>query len=738
MARVSCDFESRSRRRLGKKHKDNRGLANYFACPDFRPLLLRYQIDDGPINGWRWGQPCPADLAAAIAAGAEIHAYNAQFEMLAFEWLAENCGWPAIPDDRYVDTAAAVAALGLPRSLEQAAAVLGLDEQKDEEGGDLIRFFCVPRRDGLFNEPQDFPEKFDRFDAYCEQDVRTERAVAERVPPLSPYERQVWQMYVEINRRGLRIDVQSATGVKAIVAAEVRRLDENMRTVTAGEIATCSQAKKILEWINRRWPEGGMDGLNKKAIAKVDYREDMPVDVRAVLNYRKEAAKTSVAKIDAMLRFASDDGRARFTSIYHGASTGRITSVNVNFANMTRASKQWEKARLDVRAIHEAFREQKIEALPEWKGGAMQLVSDAVRSFVWAAPGHMLMQADFSAIEALVAAWVAGETWKIDFFRQVLQDPKTPDIYRQTASRMTGLSTDVITKDHPFRQSLGKTSELAFGFSGGVAAYHEFCEMYGINVVELYGPISETATDANKAKAERRYARCAMRGEHRANILPHDGWVACELAKLAWRQANPAISASWALLEDAMRDAVQSPGEVFSTMGISYVVGHGFLWCRLPSGRMLAYATPKLRDCVWIRRVEADGTLAEDAEPMDAAEAYVLVAKGLGQIDSPAKPRVTAAGRDGHLWKRYAVTGGLAFENCIQGTARDILVDLMLRLRAKGFNIIMDVYDEVVCEVPTGEIHRQTEMLQEMRKLPQWCSDMPLGAAGSVAKRYFK
>jgi len=746
--KVSVDFETRSPVDL-KTH----GAFVYFEHPQTTVLMAAYRIDDQPIRIWTYDQPRPEDLCAAIAAGATIHAWNAQFETLGFMLLADRQGWPRPRYDQFVDTAAAAAAMALPRKLGDAAAALDLDVQKDKEGQRLIRKFSIPRRarkdetPGLhWNEPADHPADFELFKSYCIRDVETEEAAAKRLVPLSDAEQHLWLLDQEINRRGIRIDRTSARAAIALADKSKRLLDREMRLVTGGFVGKCSEPGKLVEWVQAQGVT--MNTAQKAEITDLLDRKDLPPAVHRAVELRQEAAKTSVSKLQAMLNRASDDGRVRGSFMYHAASTGRWQSSGVNFANMPRPRRCFDSAKVRLGPLFDAFRAED----PEWLktlygdelGRPLHLVSDAIRGFIWSAPGHDLVQADYSGIEGAVAAWLARERWKVEALHEILLDPSLPDMYRRTAAGIMNMSTDVIDKKHPLRQSVGKTSELALGFAGGVSAFYTMAKNYGVDLDPLYAPVWAAADEERRAKAMKRWEKCVKSGDSRSDVLSREAWIACEIIKHGWRETNPMIAAGWKACENAIREAIQNPERVVEALRCAYVVKMGFLWCRLPSGRCLAYGSPKLKDQVWARRLLEDGSWGE-SETMDRDVAERLSVKGLVKIEGETSPKATVLGVNSATkkWERFALYGGLAFQNMVQAIARDLLTNGMLRAEAKGYPVIAHVYDEMITEVPSG-FGDLADFEREICILPEWAKghgddlDMPLSAGGWRGKRYRK
>lgn len=739
---VEADFETRSDVDLKKC-----GVHVYFESPHARVLIGSYSIDGGPVRRWQYGEPCPDDLRAAVEAGATISAHNAGFELQCFTWLSRNAGWPMPALEQFRCTAGTAAAMSLPRALGDLGAALGLDIQKDKEGQRLINLFSKPRRarkgetpDVYWNEPEDHPEDFEKFKAYCDQDVRTEAAADRRMMPLSDYEQRVWTLTERINLRGVRIDRRSARAALRLAEKAKKALDADMRLATGGYVTAATQVAKLTEWIRDQGVP--LDSLGKAEITDLLELDDLPAKVRHALEIRQEAAKTSVSKLNAMLARANADGRVRGGFIYHQASTGRTQSVGVNFSNLTRPRRAFddEKPRLDV--LFDAIRSEDPDLLSFLYGAdlgrPLHLVSDAIRGFIWAAPDHELVQADYSNIEGNVLAWSANEEWKLAAIRELIADPSLPDMYRRTAASILGLDTEIVTKKHWARQAVGKPAELGLGYGGGPMAFLTFAKGYGVKLDPIAPAVIASADAERIEKATKRYEGQAKRGLSGTTELSRDAWIACEIIKLGWRAQNSAIAQSWKDLESAVRGAVGSPGTTVSAAKVDYLFAKGFLWARLPSGRCLAYGAPKLKAQVWARLRLDDGTWS-DSEVMDRETAEAGEAKGRVRIEGATSDKVAVLGVDSATkkWRRYGLYGGLLAENNTQAIARDILVNGMFKAETAGYPIIATVYDEIIAEVPRG-FGDLADFERRICELPEWAAGLSLTAGGWRGKRYRK
>ncbi|KQO69509.1 hypothetical protein ASF22_02555 [Methylobacterium sp. Leaf87] len=735
---LEIDFETRSDVDL-RKH----GAYRYFASPHTAPLMASYKLDNGPVRRWRPPAPCPADIVAHVEAGRTVVGHNVSFERGLWQnVLTPRYGWPALRLEQCRCTAATAAAMSLPRALGDLGAALGLDVQKDKEGSKLIRRFSLPRKPrgdeppGLyFNDATTHPDEFERFHDYCDVDVETEAAADARMIPLSDEEQELWIIDQRINDRGIRVDVVSARAALALADEAKRQLDREMRLATDGYVPACSQPGKLVEWVQGQGV--GLPSAAKAEIEELLECDDLPANVRRAVEIRQEAAKTSVAKLSSFLDRASDDGRIRGAFLFCAAGTGRWSSVGAQLHNLPRPRKEFGDAHLDPAALFGAIR----TSDPGWLrdlygevlGRPLWLISDALRGFLWAGAGNDLLVADYSGIEGAVAAWEADEAWKVQAMFDLIADPTLPDLYRRSAAGIFNVPVDQLGKKDVRRQ-VGKVSELSLQYQGGVGAFRSMARNYSLKIDPVYAPVWAAADEERREKAVKRYEACCKRGDPTTTVLSREGWLAAELVKVGWRATHPAIVGRWSGLEDAIRAAIQAPGQIQHVGRCSYVVKMGFLWCRLPSGRCLAYGAPRLRSMVWFRRTGMDS-----GEVMARVEAEAAELAGEGKIDGEAKKAATALGVNSvtKKWERFGLYGGLAFENIVQAIARDLLAEGIKASEAAGYPVIGHVHDEIITEVPRG-FGDVAEFERLICELKPWAAGLPLTASGWRGKRYRK
>lgn len=701
MAEVcSIDFETRSAADLKKT-----GAHRYFEDPTADVLCAAYAFDDGPVHTWRIGLPCPDDLRAHISQGGKLAAWNAAFEFWAFTVvLGPRHGWPVPRIDQMIDTMAQAAAMSIPQSLDGAAKAMGLEQQKDKDGMRLIRKFSMPRkaRKGetpgrlYWTNPEDDPADFQRFCDYCRVDVEVERALRKLLVPLSEAEQKVWEFTLRMNDLGAHIDRRLVEALLDVTEQAKEVLDRRMARATGFEITACSQVSALTAWLKMQGVPA--DKLNKNAIEDL-LATDLPDAAREAVEIRKEAAKTSTAKLVAMQNTMGKDNRVRGLHLYHGAGTGRWSGRLVQTQNMPRGTgtvKEPEEAVNDFLLGNASW-------IDLTYGLPMSAVSDMLRSCITASPGNRLLAADYSSIEGRVTAWVAGEQWKLDAF--IANDEgRGAGMYELAAAGIFNVPAEKVTK--PQRQ-VGKASELALGFGGGVLAYYSMANIYGIDMAPIYPILRETSEPEVMERAAERYEECAERGDTGTDVLTQEAWIASEVTKVLWRQRHPQTVALWAGLQQAAHDAVTKPGEIVTYGCISYLVRRGFLWCRLPSGRCLAYGAPKI----------------EDRETPWGEVGKSVTALGVNSVTKK--------------WERFALYGGLATENVVQAIARDLMAYGMLQAEAAGYPIVMTIHDEAVADVPIGH-GTLAEFERLLCDLPGWATGLPVVASGWEGFRYRK
>jgi DNA polymerase len=536
MRNLSVDLETYSSIDLAKS-----GVYRYCESPDFEILLFGYSIDGGEVKviDLASGESLPKQIKEAILDdGVTKSAFNAQFERIC---LSRYLGkW--LKPDSWKCTMIWSAYMGLPLSLVGAGAVLGLEKQKLEGGKDLIRYFCKPCKPTKANGqrtrnlPQHAPDKWVEFKAYNLRDVEAELEIQKRLAKF-PVPDEEWQNYIldqEINDRGILLDVDLVHEAIQLDERARSELMQTMKKVTGLENPNSVAQLKI--WLSARGVE--TENLDKAAVEVL--LNEATGEVREVLECRQALAKSSVKKYVAMENAVCYDGRARGLLQFYGANrTGRFAGRLIQVQNLPRNDLQDLN---EARGLVKTGNFEMVEALYD---SVLPLLSELIRTAFIPKPGCRFIVADFSAIEARVIAWLAGEKWRNDVFAG------HGKIYEASASQMFGVPLEQITKDSPLRQK-GKIAELALGYGGSVGALKAMGALdMGLSEDELK-PLVDV-----------------------------------------WRTSNPNIIRLWRAVDKAALTAVRERTRT-QTHGIVFDWRSGMLFMTLPSGRNLAYVKPRI------------------------------------------------------------------------------------------------------------------------------------------------
>lgn len=683
----------------------------------------------GAQGDWEPGDEDPIALLAHIEEGGEVVAHNAAFERVIWNWVirARYCPhWPELKIAQQDCTMARGLALALPAGLDQLGRALKMPVDKDKDGHRLMMQMCKPRR----IEPNgdvvwwDDRERVDRLKLYCRIDREVETNIDGGIPKLSPEERKVWELDQTINDRGVMIDVASVSRALNIVEEAVKRADDRMWWLTDGEVKKCSEAAKIVKWLNAR-------GIPCESVAKGEVEEIvlkasvMGDDLaEEVIHLRRAAAKTSTAKFKAMLNSVCSDGRVRGTLAYHGAATGRWAGRIMQPQNFLRFDAEElpdVMMVIDLLALEKSAKEI-VDAIEMIIGPALEAVAKCMRAMLTAAPGKKFVSGDFSNIEGRGAAWIAEERWKLDAFRAFDQGVGH-DLYNLSYARSFGIDVETMPKKSFMRQ-IGKVQELALGYQGSVGAYVTMAAGYGLKP-RAVADTAKTAIDPEEwHRTWLRYSDEDSRG------LDQYVWTGVKCVVNAWRAAHPNIVQAWWDLQDAAIAAVGTPGLKVPVLGarVQYLAANGFLYCRLPSGRVICYAKPRL-----VRKIQMPAKAAYDAPGIGgeivhypAREATYKYAVEYDATNSYTK-----------RWEAHSLYGGLQFNNVVQGLARDKLVASMFRLEAAGYPLVLTVHDENVSEVDEM-FGSAAEYAAIMGEEDEWCPGMPTAVGAWEDRRYVK
>ena len=579
MKHLSIDIETRSSVDIGKA-----GLYKYAQSPDFRILLFAFQEDGNPVEvvDLAQGEEIP-EHAVRMLADPDVtkHAYNA-----AFEWYCLNRAGYQTPLEQWRCTMAHGLYCGYTAGLDATGKAIGLpqDKQKLAAGKALIRYFCVPCRptktngNRTWNQPWHAKEKWELFKEYNRQDVVTERAILNRLEqfPMPEAEQKQWQMDVLMNAFGVRVDTELIEGALYIDAVSTQELTEEAVRITG--LGNPNSGAQLVPWLNTQCGRERFQDIQKATVADaLDHREDYPEDVRRMLEIRQQLGKTSIKKYVAMDTAKGEGDRVRGLTQYYGANrTGRWAGRMVQMQNLPRNYlKTLDYAR-------DLVKDKNYAGLKLLYGNVPDTLSQLIRTAFIPSEGNKFVVSDFSAIEARVIAWLAGEQWVNEVFATLGK------IYEATEAQMFGVPVERIAKGNPeysLRQK-GKVATLALGYQGGTSALIAMGALnMGLTEDELPDIVSR------------------------------------------WRQANPRIRDLWYAVENAALAAMETArpqairGLIFALEG-DLLYGQSFLTVRLPSGRKLYYPKPFLKENQFGKQALHYYTVGQQTRKWEVASTY--------------------------------------------------------------------------------------------------------------------
>lgn len=736
----------------GKKGLPVVGAAIYAMHPTTEILSLAYNLKDGSgARVWTPDQRTPVDLLHHVRQGLLLEAWNSAFEWWIWNYVGVRLhGWPALAIEQMRCAQAKARAAAYPGKLETAGQVMQLATPKDPAGDALIKKLSIPRNPTMKDwrlrlRPADAPEEFAGLYRYNERDIEAEAEASSRCPDLTGEELEFWLVDQRINRRGVAVDRESLEACARLVELCLARYDAELCQMTGGAVERASQLERLKGWLAGQGVRvgSGAGSMDEDAIDTLLLDVWMPALARRALEIRQRVGSASVKKVFAMRNQLSPLGRLHDLFNYHGARTGRPTGEGPQPTNLPKAgpkvfkcacgryagahraaccwcglpfppgkkAAEWGPEAMED--VLEVIKTGDLAKVEDCYADAMLCVSGCLRGLFVAAEGHDLIASDFSSIEGVVTACLAGEDWRVEMFAT------HGKAYELSVSKITGIPfaeimahagyddverpewwkhrADKTRPHHPMRQTLGKVAELASGFGGWINAWKRF------------------GADAFMSDDE------------------------IKQAILAWRAASPAIVELWGGqerregwsrrpelfgLEGMAIAAVQSPGQWFHVMrldgthsGVSYLCDphEDALYCWLPSGRALTYRRPRL-----------------SANTRGFGGDWSLSFEGYN-----TNPQMGPVG-----WVRIDTYSGKLCENVVQAVARDIQRHAMVNLERSGYPIVLHVYDEDVVEVPKG-FGSVEEVERIMGTMPAWATykgkPWPIRAAGGWRrKRYGK
>lgn len=718
-----CDLETFSA-------KDIRaGSHAYAADPSAEILLWGYAIDDAPAKVWDvTAGPMPEELRVAldeVARRERRHVWQngVMFDRVFLSYVRPDI---VLPMETLDDTMVMAYQAGLPGSLKELCQVfhLSADKAKDSDGSRLIQIFCKPlpstwKLDRATSKTH--PEEWAKFVNYCRLDIESMREVYKKLPAFNrtAKERELQVLDAAINMRGIGVDVEFAEAAIATAERAKKDIDKQVYKLTDGRVVTAGQRDALIQFFFDKYGWQLKD-MRKSELEKRMEDPDIPAEMKELIGLRLMGTKTSVQKYKRVVQGAVD-GRLRGCMQFRGASrTGRVSGRTFQPQNLPRPLIKSQEE------IEQIIEDTKLGILEICYEDVSVPLSSAIRSVIVPAAGNRLCVADFSNVEGRVLAWLAGEEWKLEAFREfdTLQTKsgawalpyrdgwfqewavnekgdfihKGHDLYKLTYARTFGIKPEDVTKD---QRQMGKVLELALGYQGGPGAFATFAMNFGMDLDELAKTTEATIEESYwiESMGMLKWAKekKLIRG------MSQKAWVACNAIKSAWRKANSEIESFWYALAKACQSAIKAKGVAFSAGRIVCQVSGNYLLMRLPSGRYLVYPAPRL---------------PEEGEMCDFSF------MGVNQYTKK--------------WERIPTYSGKLAENSVQGTACDLLLEAGPRLEAAGYHIVMSVHDEYITEIKDDNTRNHREMEKIMSDLPDWADGLPLVAAGFEAARYRK
>ncbi|ELA3045749.1 TPA: DNA polymerase [Klebsiella pneumoniae] len=675
-------------------------------------MLFAWAIGDEPVSVWDLtaGELIPSRLRKAIAdPDTLLYFHNSHFDRTVLRHAMPEL---APPVERWRDTMVQALAHSLPGALGALCEVLGVpqDKAKDKEGKSLIQLFCKPRpKNSKLRRAtsKTHPVEWQRFVAYAGLDIEAMREVYRRLPKWNYQgaELALWHRDQRINDRGVCMDVQLAQAAIEAVDLEQKRLAKRTQVMTDGEVQAATQRDAMIKHIVESYGVELPD-MQRSTLERRIADPDLPSPVKELLAIRLQASTTSTSKYKSLMKGISSDGRLRGTLQFCGASrTGRWAGRLFQPQNLPRPTLKQERIDEGIEALNSGCADLLFD-------NVMELTSSALRGCIMAPAGKKLVVSDLSNIEGRKLAWLAGETWKLDAFRDydtlildqsgapiwdaAAKDYKRrgPDLYKLAYAKAFNNTPEEVTK---YQRQIGKVMELGLGFGGGVAAFLTFALVYGLDLEELATAALPNIPRDVQREAKNWYDESVKRKATYG--LSEHVFIACDSLKRLWRRAHPETCDFWYQLERTVRAAIATPKKTLYCGYLKVRRDGAWLRIQLPSGRALCYPSPTIE-----------------------------------------KGNITYMGINSYSrkWQRLKTYGGKLVENVTQAAARDVLAGNMPLIENAGYSIVLTVHDEVICEAPDTEDYTDAALSSLLSTNPEWAPDIPLNAGGFEAYRYRK
>lgn len=665
----------------------------YRYVQDCELMVVTWAVDNGPVQLWdaTTGEPPPSDLILAFFECDEIIAHNAMFDRGV---IAKHFPITAPPLAKWRCTLVKALAHSLPGGLDKLCDILRVpqDQAKHKHGKQLIQLFCKPRAKNMKLRRATratHPTEWAAFLEYAAADIDAMREVDKRLPVWNYQgaELALWHLDQTINDRGFAVDLDLAHKAIDATDTEQARLAQLTREMTNGEVQKATQRDALLEHI---LTEYGMvlDDLKGATLERLLGSDDIPDPLKELLCVRLQASTTSTSKYKRVMNGATADGRLKGTLQFNGAGrTGRWSGRTFQPQNLPRPVLKQKDIDFGIRAI-------KAGGADLFFDNVMELTSSAIRGCIVAPEGKKLVITDLSNIEGRMLAWLAGEEWKLQAFRDY-DEGTGHDLYKLSYAKSFGVAPEDVSKD---QRQKGKVQELALGYEGGVGAFLTFSLGYGIDLEQMARDAWETLPADLVYEAEGFYEWTVKK--HRSTFgLSREAFITCDVFKRGWRKGHPNTQSLWKELEAACVRACETPATTIECRRFKVRRDGAWLRIGLPSGRALCYPHPQVKD----------GKLS-----------YM----GVNQYS--------------RQWCRLNTYGGKLVENATQAASRDVMAANMPLIEDAGYRIVLTVHDEVLTEAPDCSSYTTDRLSALLSANPPWAPGLPLAAAGFEDTRYRK
>lgn len=669
-------------------------------------MLFAWAIDSDPVQIWdvTTNANIPLELRLALKnPDVLIYAHNSHFDRTVLNHAMPGVAAGGV--ERWRDTMVRALAHGLPGSLGDLCDILSVsqDKAKDKAGKQLIQLFCKPRpKNSTIRRAtaKTHPVEWQRFVEYAGLDIDAMREIDKKLPSwnYSGQELALWHRDQRINDRGVFMDVQLADAAVTAVEMEQKVLAKRTRELTDNEVQAATQRDAMLKHIAEAFGIELPD-MQASTLQRRVNDPDLPFELRELLAIRLQASSTSTSKYKTLMKGVSRDGRLRGTLQFCGASrTGRWAGRLFQPQNLPRPTLKQAEIDFGIEAL-------KAGCADLLYDDVMQLTSSALRGCIMAPAGKKLVVSDLSNIEGRVLAWLAGEKWKLQAFRDydtiIGTDEKGEairaghDLYKLAYAKSFGVAPDEVDKD---QRQVGKVQELALGYEGGVGAFLTFSLAYNIDLEEMASAAIANIPRNILDEAIRAYEWAVK--QKRTYGLSKRAYVVCDSFKRLWREAHSATFSFWKEIDQATRRAIATPGITISCRKLKLRRDGSWLRIQLPSGRVVCY--PGAR------------------------------------IDDSGKISYMGINTYSRKWQRLQTYGGKLAENVTQATARDVMAANMPGVEDNGYDIILTVHDEVLTEAPDTADYSHEHLSTLLATNPAWALDLPLSAGGFEACHYRK